>query len=121
MRLGINLRGDLAKLDDIEIAAKYEALISEMEAKIRQAPGYALGKLPYRTAKLLLSRGPFHAPIFYKLQVFLFGLFGYLTTLNGETLPTARGYEFYLLECELRDVRDEIKRRLAKRKSIPAT
>lgn len=32
MRWGINLRGDLAKLDDTEIASRYEALVSYKEA-----------------------------------------------------------------------------------------
>jgi hypothetical protein len=33
MRIGINLRGDLAKLDDAEIASRYGALIAEKLAR----------------------------------------------------------------------------------------
>jgi hypothetical protein len=33
MRLGINLRGDLAKLDDAKIASRYEVLIAEKVAR----------------------------------------------------------------------------------------
>ena len=38
MRYGINLRGDLAKLDDAEIASRYEALIAEKVARDEANP-----------------------------------------------------------------------------------
>jgi hypothetical protein len=41
MRFGINLRGDLAKLDDAEIASRFEELVSETETKYRASPAYA--------------------------------------------------------------------------------
>ena len=45
MRFGINLRGDLAKLDDAEIASRYEALISEKETTHRALPIYTTAPL----------------------------------------------------------------------------
>ena len=54
MRLGINLRGDLAKLDDFDIASRYEALISEKEAKVRAMPSYTGSRLSYRIASRVL-------------------------------------------------------------------
>ncbi|MGY8705921.1 hypothetical protein RAD16_09270 [Bradyrhizobium sp. 18BD] len=117
MRLGINLRGDLAKLDDTEIAARHEELITRKEAELRALPSRSRTKLGLRLDSLLLARGPFHARIFYRLQWFLFALFN-AVKLQDLTLPSS--YNSYLLECELKDVRDEIKRRIAARKAVAA-
>ena len=117
MRLGINLRGDLAKLDDVEIAARHEELIARKEAELRELPSYAKNKLGLRLDSLLLARGPFHARIFYRLQWFAFALLS-LVKSHDLILP---GYGSYLLECELKDVRDEMKRRIAARKAVAAT
>lgn len=113
MRLGINLRGDLAKLDDAEIAARYETLISEKEARVRNLPKHVASKPMYRLAMRVPWRGPLHARIFYKMQAVLIGV---LAGLNGGALPSDVDYKFYLMECELRDVTDEIKRRVAQKK-----
>jgi hypothetical protein len=118
MRLGINLRGDLAKLDDIEIAARHEELIARKEAELGALPSRARNKLGLRLHSLLLARGPFHARIFYRIQWFVFALFA---TVKSHSLMLPSDYDAYLLECELKDVRDEIKRRIAARKAVAAT
>ena len=109
MRIGMNLRGDLAKLDDADIAARYEALIREKEARILEVPKWARQKLLDRLEGPPFGRGLFHARIFYKINALVFGHF----------LPS--DYNAYLSECELKDVTDEMKRRLALRKAQAAT
>jgi hypothetical protein len=116
MRFGI-LRGDLAKLDDVEIALRFEALISETETKYRTIPAFAKNKLVHRTeVGLFFGRGLFHARIFYKIQALLIGCLG---LLGGEIVVPP--FELYLLDCELKDVRDEIKRRVRHRKTAIVT
>jgi hypothetical protein len=117
MRFGVNLRGDLAKLDDAEIASRFEALIAETEAKHRTTLVHAGGEIPYRVWKACLVRGPFHARIFYKIQAFLF--YGWAAIVGG--MPGSEDFDLYLLDCELKDVRDEIKHRVRLRKTAVAT
>ena len=114
MRWGINLRGDLAKLDDTEIASRYEALVSYKEAWVRQLPKHPGAKLMDQSAKALPWRGPLHARIFYKWQFVLMGVLAALQ--GGGSLPTNSGYELYMKECELLDVTDKIKQREKKKK-----
>ncbi len=107
MRFGISLRGDLAKLDDAEIAARFEGLISEMETK---------HKVVYRVG-IWSARGLLHARIFYKIQAIILGVYA---ALGGNSSVTPSGIELYLLGCELADVRDEIERRVRHRKATMA-
>ena len=117
MRFGLNFRGDLAKLDDAEIASRFEALISETETRHRATLAHASGRVIYRIWKGSLSRGPFHARIFYQIQIHLFGL---LAALEGQNLLTRSDIDLYLLNCELSDVKDEIERRVRYRKTAAA-
>ena len=57
MRLGLNLRGDLAKLDDAEIASRYEALIREKEVRILETPTFARHRLLDRFWTTIFGRG----------------------------------------------------------------
>jgi hypothetical protein len=110
MRFGINLRGDLAKLDDVEIATKYEILIADREAMYLDLPGYSGNKWLYQRGwGLPLGRGPLHARAFYKFLGLSYLTFGH---------PSL--YDLYLLDCEIKDTRDEIKRRVGRRKAAPA-
>jgi hypothetical protein len=118
MRFGINLRGDLAKLDDAEIASRYEALISETETKHRATRAHASGRVIYRIWKGSMGRGLFHGRVFYKVQAFLLGGF---VAIVGQEVLTETDLELYFLNCELKDVRDEIKRRIRYRKTAAAT
>ena len=114
MRIGMNLRGDLAKLDDAEIASRYEALIREKEVRILEAPKYARHSL----GTILFGRGLFHARIFYKINALIFGGFA---ALKGQEPLMPSDYNAYLSECELKDVTDEMKRRIALRKAQTAS
>lgn len=114
MRFGINLRGDLAKLDDTEIAARYEALLAEKEAYIRSLAFIEKSKAAYRIGTSLFGRGLLHARIFYQIQA---ALIASLDLLSG-SIPNI---DPYLRECEFQDMRDEMKRRIAARKAVAAT
>ena len=109
MHFGINLRGDLAKLTDAEIASMFETLISKRETTYQAVSPFQLGNkwLYQKGFGMPLGRGPFHAPIFYRfLGLSYFNIFG------GPSL-----YDLYLLDCELKDVRDEIERRVRRQKT----
>ncbi|WNV09298.1 hypothetical protein [Tardiphaga sp. 709] len=113
MRFGINLRGDLAKLDDAEIAARYEKLIAEKERRIQTLPS----SLKYRVFRWLFveqpGRGLLHGRIFYKFYAQLFRL---AIALGAQDWVRDEAVEHYYSECEFKDVRDEIKRRVRWRK-----
>ena len=107
MRWGINLRGDLAKLSDDEIASQFETLMAEREELYHAVPFSTGNKWLYqRGVGMLFGRGLLHARIFYRY---------YALQYLGSSLA-----DLYLLDCELKDVRDEIRRRLAQKKAIPA-
>jgi hypothetical protein len=114
MRWGINLRGDLAKLSDADIAARFESVADEREALFPTSSNHGLQKSAYQHGlTLLLGRGPLHARIFYELYALL---------TFGPSLRMLRKYDLrplYLLDCELKDIRDEIERRVAQKKAIP--
>ena|ERR1700754_3487626 len=116
MRVGINLRGDLTKLGDADIASRFEILMADREALFATPSNYGLQKSAYQNGLTLwFGRGLLHARIFYELYAFL---------TFGPFFKMFRKYdlrELYLLDCELKDVRDEIKRRLARKKAIPIT
>jgi hypothetical protein len=110
MRFGINLRGDLAKLDDAEIASRFETMMAEREAMYRAVPFSTGNKWLYQRGwGILFGRGLLHARIFYRF---------YALQYLGFRSPSL--YDLYLLDCELKDLRDEIRRRVARKKAIPA-
>src|SRR5712672_1164963 len=97
MRFGINLRGDLAKLSDAELAAEFDRLTDYRSTRFASEPsvGSLKGILRYGT-EWPFGRGPIHARIAYKIQI------GYFWIFRGP-----RG-TLYLVECELKDLRDEM-------------
>jgi hypothetical protein len=108
MRLGLNLRGDLAKLTDAEIATRFEALMALRESTYRSLPSFGGNKWLYqRGLGLPFGRGPLHARVFYRF----FGL-AYLSLRNAPSL-----YDLYLVDCELKDTRDETRRRVKPQKT----
>jgi hypothetical protein len=111
MRFGINLRGDLAILTDAEIASMFEILTSRREDTYRATPFQTGNKWLYqRGLGMPLGRGPFHARIFYRFL----GL-SYFNYSKNSSL-----YDLYLLDCELKDIRDEIERRVRRRQTTIA-
>jgi hypothetical protein len=119
MRFGINLRGDLAKLDYAEIASRFERLVPEMETRYQAIPAYAKGKWIHRGAVgFLIGRGLLHARIFYKIQAVVIGCF---LLVRGDALLSPAAIDLYLLDCELKDTQDEIKRRIGRQRAVAST
>ncbi|SRR6266851_6487602 len=108
MRLGINLRSDLRELNDNELAAEFDRLRKYRDARFRTAPrvGSLKGAL-YYGIEWPFGRGPIHARFAYKIWI------GYFWIFRGP-----RG-TLYLVECEIKDLRDEIERRARTRRTAP--
>jgi hypothetical protein len=95
---GINLRTDLARLSDAKLAAEFDRLCNYRITRFGSAP--RVGKLwpP--------GRGLIHARWAYKFNI------GYFWIFRG---PVGTQY---LVECEIKDLRDEIQRRVDTRKRL---
>jgi len=110
VRLGINLRTDLAKRSDTELAAELDRLCEYRRTRFGTAPrvGSLKGILFYGI-EWPFGRGPIHARAAYKVWI------GYYWIFRGP-----RG-TLYLVECEIKDLRDEIQRRVDARKRVAST
>lgn len=102
MRLGINLRGDLAKLTDEQLASHLDQSIAHREGLAPHAGDRANRWIYNGGAAMPFGRGLLHARIFYRLMGFLYG-----GPLNGRSLG-----DLYVLDCEIKDIMDELKRRV---------
>ncbi len=106
MRLGINLRGDLAKLSDEALASHLERSMADREGLAPHA-GDGLNRWLYKTgAAMPFGRGPLHGRIFYRVMGHMYG-----GPLNGYSLG-----DLYVLDCEIKDIIDELKRRARARR-----
>jgi hypothetical protein len=124
--LAVNLRGDLAKLSDAELAERLEAAWREYEAADK------LSKWSVRPDRLLWSRrGPIRHPRAYR---FVLGMGGMnsghwiewllpalaSTKMFGSLIPKRSAANAHLVLCEIRDIMDEIERRLKHRNKSAA-
>lgn len=120
MRFSINLRADLAKLNDAELAERFQ--------KISQAYETAVNEPRWNNMKLSWSfRGPLRHPWFYPILSVLGGSapgFRYYGIALGPFLGTRLGgkraamtdlMDQHLLLCEVRDLKDEMERRVDQR------
>jgi hypothetical protein len=101
MRLGINLRSDLARLSDSELAAEFDRMCEYRSSRFgTSAPevGSLRGFLRYGFI-WPFRRGPLHARWAYRFWICYYGIF------RG---PAGTQY---LVECEIKDLRDEMHRR----------
>jgi len=106
VRFGINLRGDLAKLSDEALASHLEKSIADREELAPRA-GDGANRWLYKTgAAMPFGRGPLHARIFYRVMGLMYG-----GPLNGRSLG-----DLYVLDCEIKDIMDELKRRARARR-----
>jgi hypothetical protein len=109
MRLGINLRGDLTKLDDAAIAAMFEQLIAQRAAADQAMDRFPIAQWFYRIGLLFPSgRGLLRAAVFYKYRFTLFEVIRWWNV--GGARPPLK--PLFLLDCELKDVRDDLGRRV---------
>ena len=103
MRFAINLRRDLAKLGDADLAARLEQARQDYHA----ADQLNAGKLWYS------RRGPIRHPWIYRLfsvagmsraSGFYFGF--------GPFVRYSRATDMHLILCEIRDLTDEMEQRM---------
>jgi hypothetical protein len=108
MRFQINLRGDLAKLDDRQLAKRLDEAWRAFEASTDAAKQRVWASW----------RGPIRHPWAYRLTSFA-GLSGPGFSLylgNGPFLKYG-GMHTHLIACEIKDLYDEIQRRVEQRKA----
>ena len=121
--LAVNLRGDLAKLSDAELAERLEAAWQTYEAASK--PRWWSGRPGWS------FRGPLHHPRAYRFAAVLQGSSGWLLLdLALALMLSSKRFEawFYknpptashLSLCEIRDMTDEIERRLKHRNKSAA-
>lgn len=103
MALALNLRGDLAKLSDAELAERLE---DTMQALDQVKPTFGLWLL------FPGARGPVRHPWAYRMHLLLGGVPWWKRSLWPNEGGTGRRH---LLQCELQDLHDETRRRLANR------
>jgi hypothetical protein len=123
-KASVNLRGDLAKLSDAELAERLEVAWESLEsAQAGQRGRWSFGL----NWNIGLWRGPLRHPRAYRfLWLFDLGGGGWLATLLSSVFSGKRFERFvrkdaptneYLSLCEIRDIMDEIDRRLAQRRA----
>jgi len=108
MRLQINLRGDLAKLNDEELARRVEETwhayeVSTAKARIRVWASW---------------RGPIKHPWAYRFLSFAglsTGVFSF--SLGAGPFLHYDGMGTHLIVCEIKDLHDEVQRRINARRS----
>jgi len=122
MGLSINLRGDLAKLSDAELAARLEQAWQAHEIG-ETKPKFWMSWFPLWWSR----RGPIRHPRIYRFLAILSGAdvpavlvlpLAWIFSSKAFYSPT-KGDQFWVTHlaiCEIRDIEDEIKRRLANRK-----
>jgi hypothetical protein len=129
MKLSLNLRGDLAKLTDAELAERLEHLFHAYEAaQGRKTRWWDLGFMP-----VWRWRGPIRHPRAYRFFASLAGASGgsWLDLVFAIDLSDKRAErllrsatdpqgDIYLHLCEIRDIMDEAERRIAQRQGQPS-
>jgi hypothetical protein len=112
MRFGINLRGDLAKLSDAELAARLDSAWQTYQVTRNK---------PARWPVLWHSRrGPIRHPGAYRLFYVAGSVAAWTAGFLGA--PANPGWKArmdgHLAICEIQDLTNEIERRMAARKAI---
>ncbi|SOR32200.1 protein of unknown function [Methylorubrum extorquens] len=103
MRIGINLRGDLAKLSVQELSDRIDVLFAE-RADVSDSISDLMSvgnKTLYQSGwGLPFGRGLIHASLVYKMTGFFYG--------GSHKRGLGR---LYVIDCELKDLIDECRRR----------
>jgi hypothetical protein len=116
MRLGVNLRFDLKRLSDAQLAALLESSWERYETAQPMA-------MPYRLRSS--ARGPIHHPLAYPFLSILsysepwsWGLsLAFLFSIDGLISSRTRAMmHMHLALCDIADVTDELRRRATRRK-----
>jgi hypothetical protein len=107
VRFGVNLRGNLAKLSDAAVAEHLECCLNRRETLAAFLDNLSTvgNKWLYQKGfGMPFGRGLLHARPLYRLYRFLYG------GLDGRSLG-----DLYVLDCKIKDTRDEIGHSLRKR------
>jgi hypothetical protein len=108
VRFAINLRSDLTTLNDAELSSELQRFKEYRKARFESEPrfGSVKGIVGYADG-WPFGRGPVYARWAYKIWI------GYFWPYRGR-----RG-TLYLVECEIKDINDEIQRRPRARTTAP--
>ena len=108
MRFSINLRSDLKRLSDLEIAAEMDRLMDERQSLYASIPLVVADvKWMYQSGLWYwFGRGPIHSRLIYKVAG------GYFWPFKNNPFGA-----LYRYDCEIKDVRDEIERRVTQRRA----
>jgi hypothetical protein len=122
--LALNLRGDLAKLNDNELAQRLAAAWCEYEVAKKPAAWSSWPSLAWS------HRGPVRHPRAYRFILglgagtgtWLDGLVAILagTKTFGSFISKRSGAHAHLVLCEIRDIMDEVERRITQRQRAAA-
>ncbi|MBB2964321.1 hypothetical protein [Methylobacterium sp. R2-1] len=107
MQIGLNLRGDLAKIEDQELEARLAQLFDEREALSATVTNLTTVGNKWLYDKGLgmpFGRGPIRARLAYQIAA----------TLYGGSHQSGLG-RLHMIDCEVKDLLDEAKRRLRNR------
>ena len=110
MSFGINLRGDLAKLSDADLASQLEQAWRDYEAATSK-PGWPVFWHSHR--------GPIRHPAAYRLQYqagFMAALILGIITSLGPSREWKSTWSMHRAFCEIHDVTEEIARRVNRKK-----
>ena len=120
MALPVNLRSDLAKLTDAELAEQLEDAWRKYETTEKRP----LSRWVF--SPMFQTRGPIRHPRAYRFMAALQGGSGswldllFASALSGKKtegfLRTDPGADRHLNICEIQDITDELERRIAKNK-----
>jgi len=106
VRVAINLRTDLARLNDAELHAELARMELYRDTRFKSEPAVGSFKgIIHHGIEWPFGRGPIYARWAYKVWI------GYFWIFRGR-----RG-TLYLVECEIRDLRDEIERRTPRQRA----
>jgi hypothetical protein len=127
VKASVNLRGDLAKLSDDELAARLEATWQALDAAHARKKRAWFFNLAPQFGLIYPWRGPPRHPRFYRFLAIWSAAEGSLLAAVAAAVFSGRQYERflrndpgtdeYLSITEVRDIMDEIERRLALRRS----
>lgn len=121
MPFSINLRGDLAELSDTALVERIDKAWADYEAAERK---------PRRGELVGSWNGPIRHPLAYRFMSMIDyrrgRLSGYMGTIGQFTLGSLLGFpsmpeiDMHLTLCEIRDLMDEMERRVVHRRELHA-
>ena len=113
MQIGLNMRGDIAKLNVAEIERRFENLMAERVSVEKSIDNFSTrgNKVLYEKGLgMQFGRGLIRSPVFYRIYA----------VINANSSVKGLG-RLYMIDCELKDLMDECRRRLRNEKRSIST